>query len=176
MMEYETDPTQPMTTSQTPQNQLPAIGFLAEVPAEHRDFLACFGKFQRLDNGDVLIREGDDQESLYVILSGTLHILSEASGRALLLASLKAGDSIGEINLFDPAIASATATARSSCLVWSLTRAQLDAFQDADATAAVPVLRGLLRQCARRIRSMNDKLATLEEKSAMHNLWSSAES
>jgi len=41
-------------------------------------------------------------------------------GDAFLLASLKEGDSIGEINLFDPATASATAVARSPSLICAL--------------------------------------------------------
>lgn len=161
-----------MTTSASPQSELPAIGFLAEVSSEHRSFLACFGKFLRPVSGDVLIAEGDRQESLFVILSGTLHVLSSTEERQVLLANLGAGDSIGEINLFDPATASATAIARSSSLIWSLSREELDAFQEADPAAGVAVLRGLLRQVCKRIRSMNEKLATAEQKSSMHNFWS----
>ena len=164
-----------MTAPSTPQSELPALGFLADVSSEHRSFLACFGRFLRLNNGDTLITEGERQESLYVILSGTLHILASADERNVLLASLKEGDSIGEINLFDPATASATAVARSPSLVWALSRQELDAFQESDPAAAVSVLRGLLCQVSKRIRSMNEKLANAEQKSSMHNFWSTDE-
>ena len=156
------------------ESELPAIGFLSEVSTEHRAFLACFGKFLRLNSGDTIIKEGEEQESLYVILTGTVHILHNADGRQVLLASLKAGDSIGEINLFDPAAASATAVVRSSSLIWSLSRSELDSFQDADPSAGIPVLRGLLGQVSKRIRSMNDKLTTAEEKASMHGFWSTS--
>ena len=156
------------------ESELPAIGFLSALSCEHRAFLACFGKYLRLNSGDIFIKEGQDQESLYVILSGTVHILSHTDGRQVLLASLKKGDSIGEINLFDPAAASATAVARSSSLVWALSRNEFDAFQDADSTAGISVLRGLLRQVSKRIRSMNEKLATAEEKSSMHGFWATS--
>ena len=161
-----------MNHPNTPASELPAIGFLADVSAEHRSFLACFGRFLRPESGDVLITEGERQEALYVILSGSLHIVSAATDREMLLATLGAGDSIGEINLFDPATASATAIFRSSGFVWALSREELDAFQDADPAAAVSVLRGLLRQVSKRIRSMNEKLATAEHKASFHNFWS----
>jgi CRP/FNR family cyclic AMP-dependent transcriptional regulator len=161
-----------MSDPSTPLSELPAIGFLAEVSSEHRAFLACFGKFLRPKSGDVLIGEGDPQESLYVILSGSLHIVTNASERQMLLASLGAGDSFGEINLFDPGMASATAIFRSSGLVWSLSRDELDAFLEADSGAGVCVLRGLLRQVSKRIRSMNEKLATSEQRASIHNFWS----
>jgi CRP-like cAMP-binding protein len=160
-----------MTNPSIPMSELPAIGFLADVSAEHRSFLACFGRFLRPQNGDILIAEGDCQESLYVILSGTLHVVSAAAERQVLLATLGEGDCLGEINLFDPATASATAIARGSGLVWALSREELDAFQEADAVAAIAVLRGLLRQESRRIRSMNEKLTTAEERASFQNYW-----
>lgn len=160
-----------MQQSTNPALELPAVGFLSEVSAEHRGFLACFGKFLRPSSGDILIAEGDAQESLYLILSGTLHIVSSANDRAVLLAAFGVGDSIGEINLFDPATASATAVVRDSGVIWSLSRAELEAFLAADPVAGVSVMRGLLRLVAKRIRSMNEKLVTAEQRASMHNFW-----
>ena len=154
--------------------ELPAVGFLSGVSAEHRGFLACFGKFLRPRSGDILISEGDAQESLYLILSGTLHIVASVDDRPVLLAAFGEGDSIGEINLFDPATASATAIVRSGGVIWSLSRDELNAFLAADPGAAVSVMRGLLRQVAKRIRSMNEKLVTAEQRASLHNFWTTA--
>src|SRR6187431_3017596 len=162
-----------MQPAPSPATELPAVGFLTEVSSEHRAFLACFGKFLRPENGEVLISEGDAQESLYVILSGTLHIVASADERPVLLASFGEGDSIGEINLFDPATASATAIIRNAGLIWTLSRDELEAFLEADPVAGVSVMRGLLRQVAKRIRSMNEKLATAEQRASIQNFWTS---
>jgi CRP-like cAMP-binding protein len=78
---------------------------------------------------------------------------------------------MGEINLFDPDKASATAIARSDGLVWVLSRAELEAFLEADPAAGVAVLRGLLRQVSKRIRRMNEKLATAEERTSFHQFF-----
>jgi CRP-like cAMP-binding protein len=163
-----------MTEPSISPSELPAIGFLAEVSSEHRSFLACFGKFKRLAEGETLIREGEPQDSLYVILSGKLHIVADAAERPLLLAALEPGDSIGEINLFDPGTASASASARAASLVWSLSRSELALFLEADPAAGIPVLHGLLAQLAKRIRSMNEKLTTSERKSTLHDFWGSS--
>lgn len=156
-----------------PISELPAIGFLAEVSFEHRSFLACFGKFHRPQNGDVIIKEGDRQDSLYVIISGTMHIIYSVAGRQVLVATLGEGDSMGEINVFDPATASATAISRGDGFIWSLSRAEMDAFVEADPVAGVIVLRSLLRQVSKRMRSMNDKLASAEVRASFHNSWTS---
>lgn len=162
-----------MSQSSTPVSELPAVGFLADVSSEHRSFLACFGKFLRPRSGEVMIEEGDAQESLYVILSGTLHIVTSSGDRPVLLAAFGEGDSIGEINLFDPATASATAVMRSSGLVWAVSREEFEAFVAADPAAGVEVMRGLLGQVARRIRSMNEKLTSAEQRMKLHNSWTS---
>lgn len=166
-----THPIDPMPQSSSPISELPDVGFLSEVSSEHRAFLACFGKFLRPQSGDVLIAEGDAQESLYLVLSGTLHIVASADERPVLLASFGAGESIGEINLFDPATASATAVVRAGGVIWSLSREELEAFLTADPEAGVSVMRGLLRMVAKRIRSMNAKLATVEQRASIHNFW-----
>lgn len=162
-----------MQPAPSPASELPAVGFLSDVSSEHRAFLACFGKFLRPAAGEVLIEEGDAQESLYVILSGTLHIVASHATRPILLAAFGEGDSIGEINLFDPATASATAVVRTGGLIWTLTREELESFLAADPVAGVSVMKGLLRQVARRIRSMNEKLATAEQRASIQNFWTS---
>lgn len=161
-------------TMQSSADELPPIGFLADVSAEHRSFLAGYGKFNRPHEGDLVIKEGQPQESLYLILSGKLHIVSDTDERPLLLASLGAGDSMGEINLFDPGLASASAVARSEVVVWSLSRSELDAFLADDPAAGEAVLKGLLGQLSQRIRAMNDKLASAESKSSLHDFWNTS--
>ena len=132
--------------------------------------MGCFGKFLRPENGDVLIEEGAQQESLYIILKGSLHVVSNAEDRQILLASLGEGDSSGEINLFDPSTASATAILRSNGLIWTISRDELNAFLDADPIAGVAVLRGLLQQVSKRIRGMNEKLLTSEQRASLHHI------
>lgn len=162
-----------MDPIERPANELPGIGFLADVSSEHRGFLACFGRFLRPQSGDVLIKEGEAQDSLYLILSGTLHVMAEVDGRQILLASFGQGESLGEVNLFDPATASATAIMRSPGVVWVLSRAELGTFLDSDPQAGVEVSKGLLKMLAHRIRSMNEKLASSEHRASMHNFWTS---
>jgi CRP-like cAMP-binding protein len=164
-----------MSESTSTQNELPALGFLAGLPEEHRSFLACYGKYLRPNDGDAVIVEGAAQDSLYVILSGKLHIVVGSSAdRPMLLAALGPGDSMGEINLFDPGTASASAIARGSALVWSLSRAELDSFLKSDPVIGVSVLSALLGQMSKRIRVMNDKVATAEKKSSLHDFWNNA--
>jgi CRP-like cAMP-binding protein len=154
----------------SPLPEIPAIGYLADVSQEHREFLIGFGKFIRTTPGQRLITEGEAQETLYLILSGTLHVTTNADKRAVLLASLTKGDTIGEINLFDPMAASANVTSIDHCVIWSLTRAELESLFEADPVAGIALMKGLLKQVSSRIRRMNDKLLT-SEKEVFFDFW-----
>ena len=160
-----------MHPSPSPLSEIPPVGFLSEVSQEHRAFLTSFGKFLRPADGDIIITEGKPQDTLNLVLSGTLHVTSTSGDRPVLLAKLGEGDSLGEINLFDPAKASANVISRGNTLIWCVTRDELDGLFAADPEAGVSVMQGLLRQLSRRIRQMNDKLASSEQKAAFHDYW-----
>jgi CRP-like cAMP-binding protein len=160
-------------SSSSPLPELPAIGFLADVEVSHREFLASYGCFVRPANGEFLIEEGKPQNSLYLVLSGMLHVVTNAAERPILVAQLGAGDSLGEINIFDPATASATVIARSECLIWHLTSEELDSFYEADPVAGLEFTKGLLRLSSKRIRALIAKLAESQEITAIHSFWKS---
>ena len=158
-------------TPSSPLHELPAIGFLSDLDADHRAFLASFGSFVRPQSGDALIEEGKEQDNLYLILSGLLHVVAGANGRNILVASLGSGDSLGEVNVFDPGMASASVIAKSECLIWRISAAELEGFFAADPVAGVAFMKGLLGLVGHRIRTMNAKLAESEQKSDIHSTF-----
>lgn len=162
-------------SSSSPLPELPAVGFLADVESSHREFLASFGKFIRPKKDEIVIEEGAAQNCLYLILSGMLHVVTTAGERVLLIATLGAGDSLGEVNVFDPASASASVIARSECLIWRITGQELGVFFAADQEGGIELMQGLLRLAAKRIRSMNAKLVDSEEKASFHDFWKAGE-
>ena len=158
-------------SSSSPLPELPAIGFLAGVEPSHREFLASFGSFVRPKNGETVIAEGTEQDCLHHILAGMLHVVVAAGERTHLVATLGAGDSLGEVNVVDPAHASASVIARSDCLIWRISGDELRAFLAADAEGGVQLMQGLLGIAAKRIRAMNEKLVDSEERASFHDFW-----
>lgn len=70
----------------------------------------------------VIIHEGDDSESLYYIIEGSVSVQAESdSGDEIILAHLNAGDFFGESGLFDlsdeDAKRSAWVHARTNCVI-----------------------------------------------------------
>lgn len=162
-----------MSTSLQP--ELPAIGFLSEVDSSHRAFLASYGRFVRPSEGEHLIEENTPQHNLFLVISGLLHVVSAASGRNSFIAALGAGDSIGDIAVFDPGPASASVVARSECLIWRISGDELNAAFAADPVSAVEFMKGLLRMQGHRLRAMISKVTDSDEKAAFHTFWKSDE-
>lgn len=77
---------------------------------------------QQVDAGQVLCREGDPGESLFIISQGEVEITQEAGGEPYVLARLGAGDFFGEMALFTGRPRTATATARTACSLAQVTR------------------------------------------------------
>jgi CRP/FNR family cyclic AMP-dependent transcriptional regulator len=112
----------------------------------------------RLRRGEILFREGDSGDRLYVVIDGKMKLgRSSPDGRENLLAVLGPGQMFGELSLFDPGPRSATATAVTDVAMVSLGHEELNRWL----TGHPDVARGLLNQLAARLRRTNDVVADL---------------
>lgn len=112
----------------------------------------------RLDRGNILFREGDQGDRLYVIGEGKIKLgLTSVDGRENLLAILGPGEMFGELSLFDPGPRTATATAIAETQLLALGHEDLDSFL----LGRPAVAANLLTALARRLRRANETLADL---------------
>ena len=151
--------------------ELPAVGIVAEMDPQDRSLLCGYGEFLPAQPGQVLINAGDDQEYLYLVLSGLLHVSISIDGRQKLLSRVEAGETLGEVNVFDPGKASATVTAQEFSQVWKANRNDIDDFVKAYPEAGASLLGGIVTVMCRRIRNMNGKLADSESLDVLGKFW-----
>jgi CRP-like cAMP-binding protein len=72
----------------------------------------------RIDQGDAILREGEEGNSFYVVASGRFAVSKrDERGEAILLAHLGEGDFFGEMALLSGAPRAATVTAEAPCEV-----------------------------------------------------------
>ena len=151
--------------------ELAALGFVSGMKEEDRQLLSNYGEFLPVQEGDSLIEEGADQDSLLFLISGLLHVVTNKDGKLVLLARVEPGTSIGEVNLFDPAKASASVVAKSFSQVWKIRRNDLDDFLNAYPEAASHLMIGLLSEMSKRLRNMNQKLSNTELQNALQEFF-----
>src|SRR5450756_2572293 len=97
-----------------------------------------------LERGDVLFREGEPGDRLYVIATGKVKVGRRApDGRENLLAVLGPGEMFGELSLFDPGARTATATAVAETQLIALGHENLTTFLSGRPAVASTMLAAL---------------------------------
>lgn len=152
--------------------EIPATGIMAGLQEDDRQLLGDYGEFLPVHPDQILIEEGGEQDSLYFIISGVLHVHTDTVEKRTLVARIGSGETLGEVNLFDPSTASASVTAREFSQVWRANRSDLEAFTSAYPAAAARLLAGILSEMSTRLRRMNERLATREAEAAFQSFWS----
>jgi CRP-like cAMP-binding protein len=140
--------------------QLPAQGILEPLGDEDRDILSGYGEFLPVQPGQHLIEEGMQQSSLFFVVSGKFHATAMRGGHKVLLGPVQKGETLGEINLLDPNVASATVTAVEFSQVWRIDGQSLEAYINEYPRPAAWLLIGIGRTIAHRLRAVNEKIAS----------------
>jgi len=106
---------------------LASVPTFADLDAGTLRSLATELDEQRLADGDVLMRQGEQGEALYFVTSGELEVaVTGSSGRPVIVDSLRVGAVIGEMALLAGNRRSATVTARGPASVARFSRAAFD--------------------------------------------------
>ena len=113
---------------------------------------------KRYPKGATIIHEGDEPQTLYYIISGSVRVLVEdESGREMVLAYLNKGDFFGEMGLFGTEARSARVVAREASEVAEMS---YPTFRDL-AQKNPKILFMLASQLAARLRSTSRRMADL---------------
>ena len=112
--------------------------------------------------GDVVFREGEIGDKLYLILDGKVRISREVAGMGEeALAVLGPGSSFGEMSLVDDFPRSADARVHERCRLLVLTKDALEDLLFLDKDLAYEILWKFVRLMSSRLRETNDKMTFL---------------
>jgi len=125
--------------------------------------LSSLSRERRLRAGEVLFREGDPGDAMYVVLEGKVRISKQIPGVGEeALGILERGDYFGEMALIEhlPRSADAKAHDASGAVVLSIPKEVVDGLLDIRKVSAVGLLRILCKLVSKRLREVDDKLIT----------------
>ena len=112
--------------------------------------------------GDIVFREGEVGDKLYIILDGKIRISREVSGMGEeALAVLGIGQAFGEMALIDDFPRSADARVHERCRLLVLTKEALEDLLFIDKDLGYEVLWNFVRILSTRLRETNDKMTVL---------------
>lgn len=131
--------------------------FTMLTPAQAESLAAAVTK-KRFKRGEILVEQGKKTNSLYIMLSGrTRVVVTDNKGREVIIATLKAGDYLGEMSLIDNEPHSATVIAEQQVDVLALGRETFLQCLTENAAMSLAVMRGLVQ----RLRRATENISSL---------------
>ena len=113
-----------------------------------------------LKRGQVLIREGDVGEEMFLVRRGSMVISKQVTGRVeQVLARIGPGDFFGEMALFDHSPRSATVQSESDVTLLVLDRAGMRRITEESPRAAAAFFHALVQVFIERLRASGDLVA-----------------
>jgi len=110
---------------------------------------------KHLADGELVFRQGVRADCMYVIRYGKVRIFRDQDGTETTLATLKPGDSFGEIALFDEKPRSASAQAMGETELEVVPRTTFEALQ------CDPIIRQVMVKMGQRIREIDEAFEKL---------------
>ena len=108
--------------------------------------------------GAIIVNEGDEGTSLFVILSGSVKtFLSDENGKEVVLSTQGTDEYFGDLALFDDEPRSASVMTLEPCKVMIITKAQLREAIKEDPEIGFSLLHGL----AKRVRILTENVRTM---------------
>jgi CRP/FNR family transcriptional regulator, cyclic AMP receptor protein len=139
-----------------------ATPLAVELTDEQCEVLESIVTSRTLGDGETLIREGNIDNSLHVIVSGMLAVVKDTGGGDIVtLHILKAGDLAGELGFMDGMEHSATLRAMGEAEVFSLEREAFESLLPDHPTLVYRVMRAIIRQVHSIVRRMNTQYVEL---------------
>src|SRR5512145_3327225 len=107
-------------------NLLANIDFFFDLPEEELDRILAQLEVVDLESGEILFREGDPGEHMYVVVNGELEILKATNtDNELILNRIPPGQYIGEMSIVTGAPRTASVRAHGNVSLLCRSRAQL---------------------------------------------------
>lgn len=141
------------------------IGFFRNVPVfgglpdAELVRLCGFADWRIYDGGEVLVREGDLAQEMFVVLEGAVDVFKGDDSR--LLVTLGVGQCIGEMALIDIQPRSATVVASVPSRVMVLGFDDLIRLHRSNLESYTLVVLNIAREISRRLRETNERVAEL---------------
>jgi sulfate permease, SulP family len=113
---------------------------------------------KQLRAGEVLFREGDPGDRLFLLTAGTVTLVSAAGRGTHRIASFESGVMFGELAMIDGLPRSATAMAEQDAELYALSRDALERLNQIDPQLPLKLLENLAHHLSQRLRQTTDQM------------------
>lgn len=134
----------------------------SELTEEKAKMLAAWLGVRQLKDGELLVKEGESDQTLFILAHGTLAVTSrDASGVDLPVYTMKEGECAGTRAFVEQSPRKATLRAVGDTTVYTLTPADFDELLEDNPRLAFLVMRALFRVTHANLSRMNQETREL---------------
>lgn len=108
---------------------------------------------------EVIVRQGDEGDTLYVIQSGKVNVVHDDNGKEVNLAELSEGDFFGEMAIFEKSVRSSTVRSSGQSRILTIDKKTLMSRIQADPSLAFRILKRL----SGRIRAIDQRIHKISQ-------------
>lgn len=137
---------------------LRSVSILRNLDTDELHAFASLFQPRSASRGEVLLREGTVVTSFSIICSGIVHVRRLAQKREILMGRLGPGAFFGEINLFDPGVATASIYAMKAVQLAVCDYESLRAFLSANPATGYKIVSAMMEELCKRMRNTSARL------------------
>ena len=143
------------------QINLRALPALADYPSSELKLLASAAPARAYAKGDVLCREGTVGQSCFLLATGAVNVTKKTEDGDKVLATLRAGQIVGQLALVDRSPRSASVIADEAVVALELTRDVFEKLLRASSPVALRFQEQIAIAGVRQLRMANQRLTTI---------------
>ncbi|MGB8354237.1 MAG: Crp/Fnr family transcriptional regulator [Chthoniobacteraceae bacterium] len=136
---------------------LRSVSFLKELADEELEAFSRLFTLAQIPPGEKIVEEGKAISSFYIVVKGTVHVRRTALKKELLLGRISGGGFFGEINLFDPGVATGSIYAIDKVALASTDYETLRTFMSENPATGYKIVSALMSEVSRRLRLTNQR-------------------
>lgn len=133
------------------------VKILADLTDEQLDRFSKFMEAEKVAPWRVVVKQGDCEDSMYLILEGEFRVRVCAGDKETILATLGAGEFFGDISLFDHGPRSADVVSNTDGVLLKITSDAIGKLAAEAPAVALPFLMAMGKTLAARIRTDNKR-------------------
>lgn len=114
-----------------------------------------------LEDGEILVKEGDNDNTLFFVVTGTLQVSNLVNGRKKIVNTMKAGDCAGIRSFVERTPRLVTLRAKGPTTVYTIRPDDFELLLDSNPRQAYNFMRGLFRMLNINLERMHEKIRKL---------------
>lgn len=114
-----------------------------------------------LEDGEILVKEGDLDNTLFIVVSGIVQVITTVDGRKKTVNTMKTGDCAGIRSFVERTPRAVTLRAKGQTIVYTIRPDDFELLLDSNPRQAYNFMRGLFRMLNINLERMHEKIRKL---------------